>query len=158
MTPNYAGFHAVNIPMTWSDAQSFCHSTFSASLASIHNMQDFDASVAAATVIDADYVWIGLNDIASEASQMGMVGNYSWTDGSPFDFGTDISGGVFPWDTSQPLQQLYDSNDDCIVAWSANGYKWNDLPCHGNTFPFICSTIPTTEPTKTPSQSTNNPT
>ena len=39
--------------------------------------------------------WIGLNDQSNE-------GTFVWQDGTAFDYGNDVSGGVWPWQNGQP--------------------------------------------------------
>merc|ERR1712156_737360 len=68
--------------------------------------------------------WIGLVE-----SSDGV--NYEWSDGSVFDFGSDISGGVHPWDEGEPsyewvVTDKYAIEEKCVVIYES---KWKDMDC-----------------------------
>ncbi|XP_077438570.1 galactose-specific lectin nattectin-like [Vanacampus margaritifer] len=62
--------------------------------------------------------WIGLHDTVQD-------GDFTWTDGSPFDFED--------WATNRPR---VDTNQDCAVI-NFNGGFWNDIPCNTQRR-FVC--------------------
>merc|ERR1719410_2576273 len=103
-------------------------------LASIHNEQQFQEAVEVCGGCKdkgAKKCWIGLVE-----SSDGV--NYEWTDGSAFDFGSDISGGVDPRGEGEPSYEwvvsgTYTVEEKCVVIWTMDDEpktsKWKDVNC-----------------------------
>lgn len=75
--------------------------------------------------------WIGLNN---------MDGTYKWTDESIFDFGSDVSGGVYPWGNTNGYNQPDNAGEYCIETGDPSYWnnRWNDLDCTQNRR-FVCN-------------------
>ena len=77
-------------------------------------------------------VWIGLNN---------LTGQLLWSDGSQFDFASDISGGVYPWNSNANKNDYepnnYDGEEKCTHIWTRYG-SLNDDHCYGK-FMFMCN-------------------
>ena len=125
----------------WSVASLYCQTFCSSHLASFHSESDY--LEAKSLIINSSYinltagfsgnhdqVWIGLNDISSE-------GNFQWSDGTSFkDYATDISGGVHPWASYEPINW---NNEDCVhFSGPSRNYLWNDNDCD-QLFRFMCN-------------------
>lgn len=108
--------------MNWTDAESHCQSTYGTHLATIHSSMDNANVINTATNAGLStyvYVWIGYNDIDSEAT-------WVWADGSRSDIYSN-------WDAFQPN---VGTGEDCGVLYYT-GY-WHDYPC-SDKFKFVCN-------------------
>ena len=80
--------------LTFADSESFCKNRFGTSLASIHDIYDHDlaANLCAMAQPPGGYedCWIGANSRDNEDM-------WVWTDGTYFDYGSDLRGSVWPW-------------------------------------------------------------
>ncbi|XP_030842412.1 echinoidin-like isoform X1 [Strongylocentrotus purpuratus] len=123
----YRYFSVKNI--TWLGAEMHCSgfsvpcsdvdSTISLGhLTSIHSKEEMTflsvlhESLRSKLVTSTTYVWIGLHDQTTEDS-------WEWSDGSSLDY--EI------WEPGQPSS--HNGNQDCVMFFSSNKYKWNDLAC-----------------------------
>merc|ERR1719461_985106 len=77
---------------TWDSAQKHCLSTFGTNLASIHDEEQYE-EVKTLCASSGDDCWIGLHRLGKE---------WHWSDDTAFDFGTDVSGGKYPWWKGNP--------------------------------------------------------
>lgn len=79
----------------------------------------FDLDICFFSSFRSYYIWIGLNDL-------GVEGNYKWSDGSPVAY------------TNHGWREPNDWNgqEDCIHLIKWNG-QWNDNQC-GRPYPYIC--------------------
>ena len=140
--------------LVWSDALNYCVNVCNSNLASFHNESDYlqakhliinssylliDRGFPSSHTIVNTHIWIGLNDIGNSSQH-----NFSWTDGSTFDFGDDLSGGIQPWKTGEPNHGNNLKNENCVGIWLGSQssqdelYKWNDYEC--DTFRrFMCN-------------------
>eukprot|EP01084_Bolivina_argentea_P218737 371130_1 len=103
------------------DSEASCLFKYSTHLASVHNnIQNIEAiNISAAS----QSIWIGLTDDISD-------GNFYWIDGSEWEYGTDISGGIYPWYLSQPDNFNNDEHCTEIVNYIEHGsINWNDIHC-----------------------------
>ena len=120
----------------WQDAEAFCVDHCNSHLASIHNDKQYTEiktlittdSLLSITYSTGDGYWIGLNNST-------LTNTYVWTDGTPFDFGSDISGGAYPWlpnepSISHPYTQLQVDtvNTTNNLKWQTNSFTENALP------------------------------
>eukprot|EP01083_Nonionella_stella_P066004 173468_1 len=98
----------------------YCSDQFSTTLASIHNDFEYQQALDVCDAQQHDSGCIfGLNDVATE-------GVFTFVDGTTFDYGTDISGGVYPWSNAYPL---FTANHDC-VGWNfGSSDGWTDHSC-----------------------------
>lgn len=123
----------------WPDAESFCNIHCGSNLASIHSDEQYteiknlilNDDITSLTNAAGNGYWIGLNK-----STVPTI--YQWTDGSTFDFASDLSGGVNPWlpnepDSSYPYVQL---QKDSVIP--SNNLRWK---AQGTTekAPAICN-------------------
>ena len=66
-------------------------------------------------------IYIGLESPSSTTE-------FSWIDGTPFDYGNDTSGGVHPWKDAEPNQYTTASNRICVMMdYSQDGNEWQDV-------------------------------
>eukprot|EP01083_Nonionella_stella_P278872 948422_1 len=145
MLINEASFHFINTLMDWDDASSHCLSV-GMSLVSIHDATEFAQVQAIAQTTNPEFVWIGLRDILSDNT-------WTWSDGTPLDYGNDTSGGVAPWGMTWGPQPDGEGEQDCGTMYrpdSALAYGWHDHFCT-ERFPFICTMYPTSAPSTAPS-------
>ena len=154
------GYHFVDMSLNWSMAESHCQDTCNSHLASIHSQSEYEQiNDLIRTSTSEHRIWFGLNDIENEMQ-------FVYTDGSPFDFASDITiPGTFPWARDSPSHggNNVNGDQDCgdlIFDKDAGYYDWNDDECY-ETYPFICNDCidSTREPTLLPSTSfpTNSP-
>ena len=116
-------YYFVNVLLNWSMAESYCQTECNSHLLSIHSY--IDHVMAATKFEDVSNLnkfpeipnfdryglrraWIGIHDTAQEMS-------FSWTDGSPFDYGNETSTpGVYPWTDDSPRNvSVFDNDQDC---------------------------------------------
>ena len=124
----------VNISLNWTAAETRCQQDFGQHLASIHANSDFqqiqqscDDMIKIGSAVKG--CWIGLQDRENE-------GVYVWTDDTDFDFGMNISGGVYPWRADAPTN-INDGND-CVELRVTSSSGWNDLDCSNQNY-FVCN-------------------
>jgi len=70
--------------------------------------------------------WIGLRHTGDPTD----TDSYSWSDDTPFDFGTNFSKGVAPWSPNNPNSPL---QDGCIRLNNKQNFTWDDVPCNNET-------------------------
>ena len=77
--------------------------------------------LAKAIGIQANIIWIGINDISQE-------GDFRYaSDGKPLTYTN--------WNPGQPDDS--GNNEDCVLLWNKYEFKWNDAPCSLKRS-FIC--------------------
>ena len=152
-------YHFVDISLNWADAENHCVTQCGSNLASIHSWEQFNTIQAMVVAVQSTAVapspyWLGLNDIVSSSDNR-VSAVFRWSDGTPFDFCTDLSGGIDCWNSNNPNN--YQNNpQDCVNMYDDG---WNDDGC-AESHPFFCNfcNSPTTEPTSQPSyQPTQQP-
>lgn len=115
---NHHCFRLDPAALSWTAAEAACAAWSPlAHLASIRN----DTELGVVLDLVTDESWIGATDV-------GMEGTYTWSDGEPFDFDS--------WATDEPND---DGSEDC-VAFRASGL-WEDTEC-GDAKPFVCERPP----------------
>uniref|UniRef100_A0AAQ5YJ90 C-type lectin domain-containing protein n=1 Tax=Amphiprion ocellaris TaxID=80972 RepID=A0AAQ5YJ90_AMPOC len=102
-------FVYINIPMTWTEAQSYCRAHHT-DLASVRNMTENQKVVE--LIPSGRKVWIGL---FRHLSCDGEAEFRNWYNGEPNNFA---------------------QNEYCTAMWYSE--KWNDYPCE-STIPSVCS-------------------
>ena len=109
---------------TKNSAQVTCKDVFHTDLASIHSDFDMDEAFIIGDLgnnqsnYNADEIYIGL---------VSQSNSWSWTDGTSFDYGTNINGGVYPWKSSEP-----NNNANCVRLDELSNYEWKDIGCGGS--------------------------
>uniref|UniRef100_A0AC35FRS2 C-type lectin domain-containing protein n=1 Tax=Panagrolaimus sp. PS1159 TaxID=55785 RepID=A0AC35FRS2_9BILA len=113
------------------NAEENCIQNFGGHLASIHNGFTNAFLSQHASLLTNDSLWIGATDLM-------LPGNFSWTDGTPFDFNefSNFKNGT---------------GKDC-VALHING-KWQKVDCYASKF-YICETADSNSSTVKPSNPT----
>eukprot|EP01084_Bolivina_argentea_P180051 311064_1 len=126
----------------WLQAEDYCQKRCNSHLISLHNDQQYKQLINLIKNATNDYIttinpktntWIGLNDF--DANQQ-----WEWIDQTPFDFGNDISGGVYPWSTGDPGNSAVKS---CILMEGIDidgDYLWNDKVNSKIDCMFACNT------------------
>ena len=118
---NAPQYIAVSQKLTYSNANSYCLSTFGTTLATIFNSEMNDIVRYSATAIGistSENLWIGLSDQNSE-------GNFVWQDGTSL--------GYTNWNSGEPNNS---GNEDCTEMYSTG--KWNDKDCSQTRY-FVCN-------------------
>uniref|UniRef100_A0A667YUF3 C-type lectin domain-containing protein n=1 Tax=Myripristis murdjan TaxID=586833 RepID=A0A667YUF3_9TELE len=103
---------AVETPMTWSSAQSFCRKSYT-DLASIRSQKELEEILRTADPGSSKVWWIGL-----------FRDSWKWSDQSDLSFTV--------WENGEPNNYV---GDEFCVQYTDK--KWNDLPC-SMTAPFFC--------------------
>eukprot|EP01083_Nonionella_stella_P148038 467984_1 len=118
----------------WKNAEKYCQSRCNSHLASIHtntewqqvhNLMKYRIQYIGPQIGD---VWIGLNRSREDTDI------WEWTDDSPFNFGNDTSGGVYPWDSRGEPGDV----EICVHIRSYTPFVWNDRDC-GDKCRFLCT-------------------
>jgi hypothetical protein len=127
-----------DVKRTWDEAQAACQETFGTDLASMHSMADFDAAYELCQSKGGDaHCYIGLRRDSDDET------SWKWSDGSTIDYGSDFSGGVFPWSQGEPnylkISGIGRPNEDCAEMMSNDG-EWNDIPCDGRLY-ALCNAV-----------------
>ena len=126
-TPSYL---LVTQSLSFVDARDYCRQQIGTDLASIHSEAQ---NIEALQIADSQNVWIGLSTLVSQTWP-----SATWTDGSLFDYGTDVSGGKHPWwdsDRDEPSGSGGAGNG-CTYMWAPG---WNDVSCSTSTYYFLCA-------------------
>eukprot|EP01084_Bolivina_argentea_P021373 39707_1 len=105
--------------LSWADHEALCLWRYDTNLASIHNISQDNAADVLRGTHDC---WIGLNSLSGQTTD-----DFTWSDQSPFDYGTDLSGGIDPWNTGQPGVRST-SDEFCVELQDIDG-DWNDNQC-----------------------------
>ena len=116
--------------MNYSNADSYCQSTYGTHLATITSSIDNEYALIAATnakKTSGNKFWIGYNDIENE-------GNFTWIDGTINTNYTNLK-------DSEPSEANNGENKDC-ANMETNG-EWKDTDC-AETKTFICNVFPNT--------------
>ena len=92
-------------------ASSYCQSlTIPTNLISIHNEEDMDSAKALCSAKkETNDCWIGLN------------ANLIWSDGTQYDYGSNVDFGAYPW---APLEPSI-SGDECVYLTENQDYRWS---------------------------------
>ncbi|XP_074500928.1 C-type lectin BML-2-like isoform X2 [Sebastes fasciatus] len=125
-------FILINIPMTWTEAQSYCRDRYT-DLASVRNMTDNQK--VQELVPAGESVWIGL-----------FRDSWKWSDGSNSSFRY--------WGAGEPNNDA--GKEPCVVADFSHSGQWEDWPCDVKRA-FICYSPPTTKQVIRPSLLKENP-
>ncbi|KAM3929231.1 macrophage mannose receptor 1-like [Leptodactylus fuscus] len=104
---------------TWEEAMLSCRRE-EGDLASLHNIEEASAITSQLTFGDAEYVWLGLNDLKTQLY-------FEWSDGSPVTYTT--------WQRGEP-SHLNNRQEDCVALSTKDG-QWSDQICE-KKFPYIC--------------------
>eukprot|EP01084_Bolivina_argentea_P025083 46669_1 len=140
--------------VSWGNAEDYCNNTCNSHLISIHSQETFNEIIALAAdfwnnrgISRGQYLWIGLKDIDGNY-------NFSYTDGTMFDYGSDFSNP--PWTIGQPAN--FGQNILCVAIFRQT-LELVDTYCSTNEA-FICNGTCglTRAPTPSPTIRTFNPT
>ena len=114
---------------SWEAAKEYCENSIGTTLASIHSERDNEEAISLSKLSGHNnYWWFGLNDVQDQRI-------FVYTDETTFDYGTNISGGVYPWLLRRPDgtdTYLTDQNYVRIQRDENNHYPgkimyvWND--------------------------------
>eukprot|EP01083_Nonionella_stella_P265182 898613_1 len=120
----------------WKKAEQYCQLRCNSHLASIHStkqweqVQDLMTYYCDLGLLRSDaYVWIGLNRSRLDNNA------FEWTDHSPFNFGNDTSGGVYPWDIRGDPSG---NGENCVHIRNWYPFYWNDRDC-SEQFRILCN-------------------
>ena len=117
------GYIAVGQQMLWSNAQSYCQSTYGTSLATIVSAEENAAvrSTADSGGLSGQSIWIGLHDMGTEDS-------FEWQDGTGY-----ANNYYTNWYPNEPNDS--GSNEDCTEMGSSG--QWNDHVCSTQSRYFV---------------------
>ncbi|XP_075172279.1 macrophage mannose receptor 1-like [Anomaloglossus baeobatrachus] len=116
-------YYFVSDTKIWKDAMLSCRREES-DLASVHNLEEASAIASQFEFGDAEYVWLGLNDLKTQLF-------FEWSDGSPVTFTT--------WQRGEP-SNFNGEQEDCVALSTKDG-KWTDKMCIYR-YPYICKRKP----------------
>eukprot|EP01083_Nonionella_stella_P184309 668736_1 len=120
--------------LAWQDGNAFCAFSYGTSLASIHDAtQDNEADLECPTSAQLTGCWIGAT-ILDPWNWETNDGIWKWSDGTPFNYGSNTSGGIPPWKTGNPSNhhtEFCGEIDKATVGW-------NDNECY-NEKPILCN-------------------
>ena len=117
------------LSLEFDEAKQFCIDQCGSNLASIHNASQFNDALN--TIIYSPIVpsypnldvWIGLRTYNG-------YNNFFWVDNTAFNFGMDVTGGVYPWTDSKWYKEPSDiSGKTCGQIWINANYSWDDTSC-----------------------------
>ncbi|XP_044150020.1 macrophage mannose receptor 1-like isoform X2 [Bufo gargarizans] len=130
----------ISCPYSWSPYNGYCYylvrdakiwrkallscNREGGNLASLHNIEEASAITTQFQFGDAEYVWLGLNDLKKQLF-------FEWSDGSPVTYTT--------WQTGEP-SHFSDGQEDCVALSTKDGH-WADQNCE-KMFPYICKKDP----------------
>eukprot|EP01084_Bolivina_argentea_P244918 410193_1 len=127
----------------YTSQKTACEDTFGTTLASLHSTTDVSDTYRLAITSMSQQTqgtgngqgcWIGLydNNIVNNIHY-----NYSFTDGTTFDFGNDLSGSVYPWsaNNNEPDGGI---SGYCTQMRKAANFEWADTTCD-QTRKAICN-------------------
>ena len=138
---------------TWFEARAFCEDA-DLDLVSIHSDDGFEWMKDALNARSDWSVsfWIGLKH---EGGAPSNSSTYSWSDGTPFDFGRDVSGGIAPWKEKGGINPNSLVDLSCIRLQNNAEWAWDDIACDHPSDSLrarpVCSNT-TTDTDTTPSQ------
>ena len=121
----YILYHLDDEKRAWNESQDKCMEYLDTSLASIHNMDDNAITYSLCASTQMEVCWIGLKRIND-------TDMFEWSDDTAWNYGTDISGGVYPWGINNEPNNS-DGREDCIEINHRiypSDCKWNDRMCH----------------------------
>ena len=101
-----AAYYVSHNKLSWFHAETFCIEYCSSHLASMHNTSQHTELI---NLLGSDNAWIGLTD---------RIATYSWTDLSAFDYGSNTSGGGYPWSANEPSPSISSGNNYIQLACS----------------------------------------
>ena len=124
----------MNPQSNWTEAESYCESTYGTTLATIRSSTENQLAMIAAVYSGSlfVYTWIGFND-------MDVDGTFEWIDGTRNDVYNYTN-----WASGEPNN--VGGNEDCGQIWYNGNNKfgtWNDESC-GSTMSFVCNAYPRT--------------
>eukprot|EP01084_Bolivina_argentea_P097001 174360_1 len=114
-------------------AETTCSNTFRTSLGSIHSDKDMNEAKHVCNIANsAKNCWIGLSDSDNE-------NEFLWSDGTDFDWGYNISGGIYPWIAGTPRLEA-NSGDmfNCVHLNPVFDFQWVDNGCAVNLNVALC--------------------
>eukprot|EP01083_Nonionella_stella_P093944 263514_1 len=133
----------------WFEAESHCLTKYNSHLLSIHDSHSFQnlRNKIIAIGQETNHFWIGLiNDNPSTI-------HYTWSDHTPFTFGTDLTSGDFPWFDERPESPF---TDRYVRLWGGSAsLLWDDTH-HDNQYFWICNDTPSYEDDNTIDENTSN--
>ncbi|XP_069815822.1 macrophage mannose receptor 1-like [Dendropsophus ebraccatus] len=112
-------YHLVHEKKTWQNAMLSCRKE-EGDLVSLHNIEEASAVASQFQFGDAEYIWLGLNDLKTQLF-------FEWSDGSPVTYTT--------WQRGEP-SHLIGIQEDCVALSTKDG-QWADKICE-KLFPYIC--------------------
>ncbi|XP_068091671.1 macrophage mannose receptor 1-like isoform X2 [Hyperolius riggenbachi] len=135
-----SGTDPINCPATWTPYAGYCYSLhketriwkdaqvscrkLEGDLASLHNIEDSSFITAQFEFEDAEYVWLGLNDLKTQRF-------FEWSDGTPVTYTV--------WQRGEPTH-FTNKQEDCVALNTKDG-RWADKMCE-RKFPFLCKRKP----------------
>ena len=143
--------------LTWYSARDWCRSTGS-ELISVHSGQSLyhliDALNSHLNNTSILSHWIGLYRDGSNPTDSSL---YQWSDSSPFDYGSNVSGGLFPWKSVGGINPNSQINPSCVRLQNNADpqWAWDDIDCNATNSGLqaipICFSSLQSHPTMNPS-------
>ena len=113
-------------------AEQYCLSHYGTHLASVHSDEDMEeANLLCSLLSPFEDCWIGLSDYGRNTNE------FYWMDGSQWDYGNNISGGIYPWGIINGNPQPDNIAQNC-VSLRSNDQVWGDAGCTDLNY-FLCN-------------------
>ena len=127
-----SSFAVIGIWVPYEDANQYCIDECDSTLPILYDNQTYHQFLHyLRTEVGERYTtWIGLSNITGDG--------FEWVDGGDYSFGSDISGGVYPWANGEPNGYRDPSKDyrqqKCTVMrhWNPQNDLWDDFDCESN--------------------------
>eukprot|EP01083_Nonionella_stella_P297067 1009058_1 len=108
--------------LTFENHDALCLFEYDQHLASIHDSTELtQAGNDRSAQPSESSPFIGLTDETTE-------NQFVWSDGTPWDFGTNTNGGVSPWDSTASSEPNGGTSENCVLL-KFNNNNWNDFDC-----------------------------
>lgn len=150
------GQYLVQTKLSHSQSAAYCHDRCQSGLQSIHSAQQqqqiqdsiglVPEHIQDTDVFDVFWIGLSLNTSLYDSPFSSSTNNghfniqslgWQWEDHSPFDYGTNITGGIYPWSGGEPADEPTGHNRQCVAVNTSSNLEWIVMDCD-IPLPSIC--------------------